>query len=76
MNDFQRRILVMDFKDTEKSETLNKIERDFENALGSSDKGIEEIYRKFFEFGGAFISFLGYLTITLTLQNNINIFYN
>lgn len=74
MNDLQRRILVMDFKDTENPETLNKIESDFENALGSSNKGIEAIYRKFFELGGAFISFLGYSTIILTLNPIILIY--
>jgi len=74
INDLQRRILVMDFKNIENPETLNKIESDFENALGADNRGIGVIYRKFFELGGAFISFLGYSTIILTLNPIILIY--
>lgn len=68
MNEMQRKTLIMDFEKTEDKDVLNKMENIFEKALGSNNRGIEGIYHRMFEIGGALIAFIGYSTIILSLH--------
>lgn len=68
MNEVYRKIILMDFKKTESSDFLNKIENIFDKSFGGNNRGVEGIFHRVFEIGGTLISFIGYSTIVFTLH--------
>jgi len=67
------KVMDMDYKNLEDPETLNVVQASL-RAINNNTTGIEGILNQLFNILGLFLSFLGYISIVLTL-NPIILFY-
>ncbi|HAX72079.1 MAG TPA: ABC transporter [Firmicutes bacterium] len=67
INMLQVKNMTMDFKHTENPETLNQMEAAWQS-VNSNHQGIEGTFHSIFNLMGNALSFLGYITLVLTLS--------